>query len=446
MATVVDDIVQVTITRESSAVSRAGFGTPLLVSVHTRFAERLRIYEGGSILADMVADGFVTTDVAYLQAQAALSVSPRPSRIAIGRAVAAAAQSIDFNVNATADGNYTITLNGVAHTHAASGQTATQIKDALIALIQAGTQAAVLSAITQDTDTLRVTADQAGNAFTYSATGPGGTADITETVVVAGNGPVDDMDAIEAENAEDWYGFAFDTRDEELILDLAAWCEARIRLFSATSSDADVPANTAGNVLLRLQALGYRQTFYTWNDPTSELYIDAAFLARGSVADLDARGGQITWANKELSGQEPDVLTGAERSAIHAANGNTYERRAGKNITREGQVVQGDYIDVTTTIHWLDSRMTEDVFACITGTSTKIPFTQAGIDLIEAVVRRRLQIAVDNGHLRSFTVTIPSIDEVLDTDLEDRTLRNVQFSAELAGAIHRVIINGRISV
>jgi uncharacterized protein DUF3383 len=448
MATVVDDIVQVTITRESSAVSRAGFGTPLFVSVHTRFAERIRFYEGGSILADMVADGFLSSDVAYLQAQAALSVAPRPSRIAIGRAVTAVAQSIDFTIVDTGAGAYVITINGEVHSYTSpGGETAGDIRDELLALLLAGGQASVITFTTQGGASIRALATVAGNQFTYVSTGPTtGAAGITDTVNAAGNGPIEDMDAIEAENAEDWYGFAFNTRAEELILDLAAWTEARVRLFSSTSDDADVPANTAGNVLLRLQALGYRNTFYTWNDPDSELYMDAAYLARGLVADLDARGGQITWANKELSGQQPDVLTGGERSAIHAANGNTYERRAGKNITREGQVVQGDYIDVTTTIHWLDSRMTEDVFACITGTSTKIPFTQAGIDLIEAVVRRRLQIAVDNGHLRSFTVTIPTLDEVLDSDLEDRTLRNVQFTAELAGAIHRVIINGRIAV
>lgn len=446
MATVVDDIVQVTITRESSAVSRAGFGTALLVSVHSRFAERLRIYTGGSILADMVADGFLSTDVAYLQAQAALSVAPRPSRIAIGRAVAAVAQSITFTVVANADGSYIITINGVSFTHAATGESVTQIRDALLALLQAGSQASVVTFASSSTDAITAVASTAGNAFTYAATGPGGDADITEAVVAAGNGPIDDMLAIEAEDAESWYGFAFNTRAAELIVDLAAWAEARVRLFSATSSDSAVAAGTAGNVLLRLQALAYRNTFYTFNDPSTELYIDCAFLARGLVADLDARGGQITWANKELPGQEPDVLTGAERTAIHDANGNTYERRAGKNITREGRTVQGDYIDVTTTIHWLDSRMTEDVFAAITGVSTKIPFTQSGIDLIEAVVRRRLQIAVDNGHLSSFTVTIPTIDEVEDSDLEDRTLRNVQFSGVLAGAIHRVIVNGSVSV
>lgn len=443
MATVVDDIVQVTITRESSAVSRAGFGTPLYVSVHTRFAERFRLYSGGAILTDMLADGFLTTDRAYQQAAKALSVSPRPSRIAIGRAVTAVARVVDFLITAVNAFSYTITLNGVVHTFLSDGSALdSEIQAGLIAQINGGSQAPLLTATAQaGSTTVRVTADLAGNQFTHA-----NSANLTPTVSTPGNGPVEDMAAIDAENSEDWYGFAFDTRNAELIIDLAAWAETGVHLYSATSDDAAVAAGTALNVLLRLQALGYRNTFYTWNDPDTEGDIDAAYLARGLVADLDARNGQITWANKELPGQTPDVLTGSERTAIQSANGNTYERRAGKNITREGMTVQGDFIDVTTTIHWLDSRMTEDIFAALAGVSSKIPYTQAGIDLIEAVVRRRLQIAVDNGHLRSFTVTIPEIDDVEDSDLEDRILRNVQFSGVLAGAIHRVIVNGSVSV
>ena len=148
----------------------------------------------------------------------------------------------------------------------------------------------------------------------------------------------------------------------------------------------------------------------------------------------------------------PDSITDTQRANIFAVNGNTYETRGGKNITRNGVMAAdfgaGDwYIDCTTSIDWLDCRMTEDVFGLLTGTSTKIPYTQAGIDLVAAQVRARLDLGVANGHIDSgFTLSIPDIAEVSASDKTTRCLTNVTWSAVLAGAIHKVEIVGTVTV
>lgn len=100
MTTLIDDIVNVTITKESSAVERAGFGVPLLVSLQTVSADRVEYFSGGDILADMVTAGHLTTGSAYKQAQKVLAQNPRVSRIAIGRADAA--DAADWVVTMTA--------------------------------------------------------------------------------------------------------------------------------------------------------------------------------------------------------------------------------------------------------------------------------------------------------------------------------------------------------
>lgn len=80
-----DDVVQVTISRQTQSVSRRAFGWALILSIHTRFAERIRWYSQSSWAADMVADGFATTDEAYLAAQNYFSPTPCPTQVAIGR-------------------------------------------------------------------------------------------------------------------------------------------------------------------------------------------------------------------------------------------------------------------------------------------------------------------------------------------------------------------------
>lgn len=245
---------------------------------------------------------------------------------------------------------------------------------------------------------------------------------------------------------EDFTGFCWGTRAEADILALAAANETTNHIYIAQTADAAVLAETAGNVLEDLEGLGYRKTALMFHDPSTEDYADAAWLARGLVADLDVAGGQITWANKELIGIATDDLTSAQRSYIHGLNGNTYETRAKSKLTRDGKMVGGEYIDVTLGILWLDARITEDVFAALAGTPTRIPLSQDGIDIIEAIVRRRLQIAVDNGILLEFEITTPTFDQVSSSDRAARTLRNVFFRATIAGALHTIQIDGKVSV
>lgn len=351
----INDIVQVSITVESSAVSRQGFGTPLLVppTAHAVFAGRTNLYTGGDILADLVTDGFSTSDESYLMAQSCLAQTPRPSRIKLGRADA-------------------------------------------------------------------------------------GDADVTESATA--------IFAEDADSDTDTYIMAYGTRAEADILALSLLCETQQRLYVATSADVAITDETAGNVLEDLNGLGYRRTALFPHYPSSEDYLDAAMAGRASVADMDVRGGAITWANKALAGISPDTFTGAERAYIHGLNGNTYERRAGKNLVRNGQSVHGEFMDVQMSVDWLDSRLTEDILAALTGTTTKIPFDQSGIDTIETIVRKRLDIAVANGHLISYTIEIPKRNEIDSGDLASRLLRNVIFRGVLAGAIHTVQVVGRVSV
>jgi hypothetical protein len=41
----IGDIVQVTITSNTRTPTRAGFGTPLLMTYHTEWADRVRVYQ-----------------------------------------------------------------------------------------------------------------------------------------------------------------------------------------------------------------------------------------------------------------------------------------------------------------------------------------------------------------------------------------------------------------
>lgn len=78
-----NDIVNVQISRETQAVSRAGFGTICIVGPNATFSGRLQYYTDLASLATDLTGG--ETDEEYLAASAAFAQSPRVTRIAIGR-------------------------------------------------------------------------------------------------------------------------------------------------------------------------------------------------------------------------------------------------------------------------------------------------------------------------------------------------------------------------
>jgi hypothetical protein len=70
-----DDIINLSITIQSSTITQAGFGTPLVLDFNTRYSDvRVRSY---SSLASMVTDGFATTDPAYVAVSQMFSQNPR---------------------------------------------------------------------------------------------------------------------------------------------------------------------------------------------------------------------------------------------------------------------------------------------------------------------------------------------------------------------------------
>lgn len=181
-----DDVVTVAISLETSALALPGFGTPMILVGTPPFGERLRYY---SDTDGMLDDGFTTSDAAYKQAVKIFSQNPKPPRIAVGRRATAVAQVERIRVTGSADGDYTITIDGVAFTVAAVGQTAAQIRDSLVTLIDA--YVPVLGRVDVDatavsTADLTLTALTAGAPFSVTLTAPSSGMKFVQNVTVGG--------------------------------------------------------------------------------------------------------------------------------------------------------------------------------------------------------------------------------------------------------------------
>lgn len=439
--------VSLTITQDSVGIARAGFGIPLILSHTVSWNERVRFY--GS-LPD-VADDFATGTPEYLAATAMFSQSPHVEQIAIGRGsnkptqvyvitVATVTNSYIYSINVAGPG-FTVT-NPVTYT---SDSTATN--DEIVAgLVSA------LNGVTGKNYTATATGSAGSQVVTVTATAPGNwfslevvkVADLHISQTHADPGVAADLDAILLENS-DWYAITTLYNSSAYVAAVATWVEANTKLYIFDTNDTNsiTVAAGGGDILDALHTATRARTAGAYHPSPANMFA-AAWLGR--VLPLDP--GSETWKFKTLSGVLPVTLTSTHRVNLRAKKANTYQAVAGRNITWEGTVADGDFIDTTRGIDWLEDDMQKGVFGALAN-SDKIPYTNAGVAVITSEVEASLKRAVAKGILSDDPkpiVTAPKVADIDPTNKAARNLPDVKFSGELAGAIHKVTISGVISV
>lgn len=435
----IERVIDVVISRANAAVDRQGFGRAMILGTHTKFGEDVKLYTS----MPAVALDFATSDPEYKAAAAHFGQQLKPVDLLIGKRTAPVEQVSTFTVGALADGNYTVTLNGTAFTYNTEGSGApaskTEVADALMDLINAGSEpvTATLGGSAPD-QTLVLTAAVAGDGFTAVAT----TANLTVAATTPNHGVADDLLTIWQSGAlgKSWWALVLTSRTDADILQAAAWVTSYKRFLLACTNDAGVVASSTSDIAAQLEALSYDRALLQYSED-ADAYPEAAWLGR--ILPLDA--GSAAWAHKSLTGIVADDLTDTQIVNIESKNANHYTETAGIGDTFPGKVASGEWADVIHGLDWLESGMQEDVFTLL-ATVPKVPFMDAGIDLIANVVAKRLDMAVRNHIITDdWVINRPAASSFTSEERSTRELTRLTFTANLQGAIIKTTINGTVA-
>jgi hypothetical protein len=254
------------------------------------------------------------------------------------------------------------------------------------------------------------------------------------------------LDAIEADTpGSDWYITNMEDRTDTEILLAAAWHEARAKIYIAQSSDADILTDVVGNIAEDLEVASYHRTalIYHATDAGANGYLDGAWASSGGGLQLDAPMGAGQWGYRELEGVTFDAVTSTEAAAIYSNNANLFGRNKGLSFTSKGSMASARWIDAQVSLDWLKARMEESILSAFVGAPTKIPFTNAGINILRAAIQEVYDKGIAFGHLSADeppTLTAPLVSDVSSADKILRQL-TMTGNAVLAGAIIKVTFN-----
>ncbi len=241
---------------------------------------------------------------------------------------------------------------------------------------------------------------------------------------------------------DDWYGLLLDSNSEAESKAAAGWALSNGKLFGHSTSDTGVQdSGSSTDVSSDIQLTSNSQAWGLFDADELLGYSAAALMARG----LALGPGKATWAFKELSGATTDRLTPGQQNILEGKSCNYYVTRWGKPITNPGKLYNGEFIDVTHFLNWLDAEIQIQVFDCITKLP-KQPYTNAGLGAIEATIKAVLEAGVRAGGLvaGSCTVTMPKLDDIDSVTRASRLVPDIEFDGILAGAIQAAQLRGLI--
>jgi len=424
----IDNIIQITISRESAAVATASFNIPLILASFTNFSERARTYTD----IDAVGEDFNSTDKAYILAQKEFgqsAVGATPPSVVIGRRQV---DSTTFTPVVSDATDYTVTVNGTPYTvTSGTGATATSIVTALKAAIGTPTGITLTG-----TATLTIAPTAPGSAWSVSASNNLTAVNLASTETMA-----DALDAISAVNSV-WYAVVADTHIQAEVVALSDAVASRRKIFGTSSQDPTVITTGTTDVAAVLSAKSASRTYGVYLPTADTEYPEAAWMG----AQLPYTPGSNDWDFKRLSGVTVSSLSDTARVNLRAKNMNMYTAVGGLNVMQDGNMFDGTPIDEIIGTDWLYARLQEQIYFRLVNT-LKIPMTNPGLVIIENEIRSVLSQAEANGLIaRGWSVFTPDISDVPVTLRTARTAGVFQFRARLTGSIRKVIVNGFLSV
>lgn len=486
----VSDIVNVQVVMSPVAAQTRNFGSLLILgdSHVIDVVERLRLY---TTLA-AVADDFGTTAPEYKAANLYFAQAPQPTTLYIGRWASMASSGILHggilnptqqniaNFTAVTAGKLNISIDGVAKTLTGINLSAVVDLNGVAAAITAALGASATCVWNAAYDRFEITSATTGTTSIVSfATAPSSGTDVGALLLLESGEGGSLVAGIAAETlltavsefddlSNNWYGLmvaASATVSSSDYLGAAGYIEGAntSRIFGVTTQDTAVLSSTSTtDIASQLKALGYKRTFVQYS--SSSPYAVASIYGRAFTVDFNGSNTTITLKFKQEPGVAAEYLSASQAAAVKAKNCNVFVAYNNNTyIVQEGVMVNGFFFDEVHGTDWLQNAVQTAIYNLLYTSPTKVPQTDAGVNLIVSVIAQELQQAVTNGLVApgvwqapgfgslnygdtlssGFYIYAPPVATQNVADRAARKAPTIQCAIKLAGAIHFVgaIIN-----
>ena len=178
-----------------------------------------------------------------------------------------------------------------------------------------------------------------------------------------------------------------------------------------------------------------------------------AILARAATVNFNVANSVLILAFKKGPGVATADLSTGQVAALESYNGNAFISTAGNVMFWNGKMADGTWFDTVQGVEWLTQKIRNNVFNLFYTSTTKIPWTDQGVAIVNQQVILALELAVTNGLVApgydNEGVFYPDGYKVISTPLEllqsqkgARIWEGTSFIAIGSGALQGATITG----
>lgn len=257
-----------------------------------------------------------------------------------------------------------------------------------------------------------------------------------------------------------WYALVVPTAVNSDHLAIAPFIEASDtkHFYGVTTQEAGVlsPVDTT-NIAYQLKQLAYKKTMVQYSSGNPYAVVSA--LARILTTNYQGNSTVITLMYKQEPGIVAEQINVNQAEALESFNCNVFAAYDNNTaILQPGKTSSGIFVDIVLGTDWLAVDLIRNLYNLLYTSTTKIPQTDAGTQLLVTTCESVLSQAVINGLLapgvwnaggfgqlsqgdylsKGFYVYAPSVNDQDPADRAARISVPIQIAAKLAGAVHEV--------
>jgi len=480
-------LVRVSVNLSPLAAQRRSFGVLLILgdSGVIDGSERIRTYT----TLESVALDFGTTAPEYLAALLYFGQSPKPATLMVGRwlrtatsallkgGILTTAEQDMANFTTITTGSFKVDVDGVTKTVSACDFSSETNLNGVASVIAGklspsgtctfdGSRFIITSAMTGITSTLAY-AVPSGSGVDISAL-----LKLTSSLALAPiNGfaaetPVDCVATL-ADKSAAWYGVTFAASTMPTIvqaLAVSALVEglSLSRIYGYTETDTRVlDATYTTDIGSQLKALNRKRTFVQYS---ANPYAIASMVGRAFSVNFSANRSTLTLMYKQEPSVVAETLSETQAATLKDKRVNVYVNYNNDTAILQYGVMSGQaYFDEIHGLDWFQDALQNAEYNLLYQSSTKIPQTDAGGNLIVNVANSVCKEAINNGLIaggtwnadgfgqlqtgqelkEGFYIYMPPMASQAQADRETRVAPPMQIALKLAGAIQEldIIVN-----
>lgn len=476
MSIPISDIIDVSIAVSPNAIATDGFGPLVFMTkqfVPTVGEQPIRIYTSK---AAVDAD-FPTGEISRAS-NAWYSQKPTPKTFIVGALsttsgapatsgkLVGGAAAVLADLKAITDGGFTISIDGVSQVVSQVDLSGVADLAAAAALLQTKIQG---STVTQAAGVFTITSGSVGPTSVVSI--PSATplatalkitsaASATSTPGVAASDVSADLAKVSQAAAKAKQNFFYvaveksvrDTLDQ---IAIAEWCGASGKVFgNVTSVPEALTIGDTSNTFAQAKAKNLRNTLNVFDPSNGGVeYPEISILGRASTVNFNVANSVLVLAFKKGPGMTTADLDPTELRALQSYNANAFISVADNSMFYDGKMADGTWFDTVQGVEWLTQKVQLNVFNLFYTSTTKIPWTDTGVGMVNQQVTLALELARTNGLIApgydNEGVFYPDGYKVTSTPLEllqsqkgARIWEGTSFIAIGSGALQGAVISG----